>query len=147
MDERDADRSQAVIETTPEPSDEAAESDRSRPVNLDALIWALVFVWAGVVLLLENLGYLDAVAFGAFDMPWNLPFRPTVWTLVLLGAGTLVAVDILVRVVIPAYRRNVLGYLILMFVLIFLGLGRVELIWPTILISLGLVLIIRHVRR
>jgi cytochrome c oxidase subunit IV len=148
MDERDGmNRTVGEDEMVPAPEEEAGRSARRRPINLDALIWALVFIWAGLVLLLENLGYLQAITFGGFDMRWGLPFRSTVWTLILLGAGGLVAVDILVRILVPAYRRNVLGYLILGLVLVFLGLGWAELIWPAMLISLGLGLIIHYIRR
>ncbi|MGC9347981.1 MAG: hypothetical protein ACP5JG_07580 [Anaerolineae bacterium] len=147
MDKRDDDSIQVNDEAAPEPKEGTDGVSRSRPVNLDALIWALVFVWAGVVLLLENLGYLDAITFGAFDMRWDLPFRDTVWTLIFLGASALVALDVLVRILVPVYEHSILGYLILMVVLFFVGVGHVELIWPTILISLGLGLIIHRAGR
>ncbi|MGC9521427.1 MAG: hypothetical protein ACP5HG_06045 [Anaerolineae bacterium] len=125
----------------------AEAGHRPRPLNLDTLIWAAALVWAGAVLLAANLGYLERLSFQAFDLPWDLPFSREAWSLVFVGTGLLVGIDILVRLIVPRYRRNVIGYVILAIVLISLGLGRTELVWPLILLVVGAALLLRQWRR
>lgn len=119
---------------------------RSR-INLDTLFWAAILVWTGAVLLADNLGLLSWLSVEAFDLPWGPPFGGNAWALVFTGAGVLVALEVLIRLLVPAYRRNVLGYVILVIVFISLGLGLTELIWPLILIVLGAALLLRRRRR
>ncbi len=130
-----------------EPVAEAGDRIRPRPLNLDALIWAAALIWTGAVLLAANLGYLEGLSFQAFDLSWDLPFSREAWSLVFVGAGLIVGIDILIRVLVPRYRRNVLGYVILAIVLISLGLGRTELVWPLILLVVGGALLLRQWRR
>ncbi len=134
-----------------EPEERAAVADRAavgrRSANLDAVIWAAALIWAGGVLLAENLGYLHWFAPGTSGSIWGLPYRGAVWTLIFLGVAALIGVEILLRLVLPAYRRNVLGYVILMIVFVGLGLGRIGVIWPLILIVLGVTLLVWRRRR
>jgi len=65
----------------------------------------------------------------------------SVWGLILLGAGGILLVEVLTRLLVPAYRRPIGGTLILAFVFIGLGLGNIvswDMIWPLILIAIGL---------
>ncbi|MGC9467447.1 MAG: hypothetical protein ACP5HS_02550 [Anaerolineae bacterium] len=135
-------------DATAEKAEEAAFSpSERRSVRLDALFWAAALLWSGGVLLAASLGYLDSLSFRAFDLGWNLPFGNEAWTLVFLGIGVLVGIEIVVRLLVPAYRRNVLGYVVLMIVALSLGFGRVEAMWPSILIAVGASLLIRSARR
>jgi hypothetical protein len=72
------------------------------------------------------------------------------WSLVFFGAGVIVLLEVLVRLLIPEYRRPVGGTLIFGLVLIGIGLGDVfgwSVIWALILIGIGLSVIIRGVTR
>jgi len=115
--------------------------------SLSTLIWALIFIWAGGVLLAENLGYLGALQSRFFVLPgpWSV-FGLSSWPLVFLGAGVLVLLEVAVRLAVPAFRRAVLGRVILAVLLIGIGLGPLTnwgLIWPLILIILGAAMLLR----
>jgi hypothetical protein len=119
---------------------------RSRD-SLSTLIWALIFMWAGGVLLAENLGYLGGLQTRLSDMPgpWSY-FGAASWPLIFLGAGVLVLVEAGVRLVVPSFRRAALGRVILGTVLIGVGLGPLTnwgLIWPAILIIIGASMLLR----
>ncbi len=109
--------------------------------QLSALIWALILIWAGVVLLAENLGWLGWLQVRFSDMPgeWRV-FGMESWPLIFLGAGALVLIEVVVRLIVPSLRRALAGRLILAVLLIGVGLGNLTnwaLIWPAILIVLG----------
>ena len=117
---------------------------------LGALIWALVLIWAGAVFLADNLGLLDAFSgiFGGLfgrepsEMPFDLPFLPLeAWSLFFFGLAVLLFVEIVIRLLVPAYRRPVVGTVILAAVFLGLSIGSWGLIWPLILIAAGLVLV------
>ncbi len=61
-----------------------------RPDTLDPIIWA------GVVCFASSLGYLDGHA----------------WSLFFFGAGVLVLIELGIRLLVPAHRRDLLGTLI-----------------------------------
>jgi hypothetical protein len=113
---------------------------------LGTLIWALIFIWAGVILLASNMGFLDDLLARISYMPGvDIPFFEA-WPLILLGAGVLVLIEVLVRVLVPAYRKPITGTLILAVILIGIGLGDLfnwNLVWPLILIVLGASILFR----
>jgi hypothetical protein len=117
---------------------------RPRRLNLDGLVWALVLIWAGAVLLAANFGLLEGLAFELSDIGWGLPFGNQVWAVIFLGVALLVGAEIVVRLLVPAYRRNVLGYVILVIICASLGLGLTEIMWPTILVAVGTALLLRQ---
>jgi hypothetical protein len=92
------------------------------------------------------LGYLSALGIRGFPLSWNLPLRPAVRTLIFLGSAVLIGLDIVVRLTMPVYRRNVLGYVILAIVSLSLGVGRLGLMWPLILLALGTALLLSRWR-
>lgn len=116
------------------------EKWRQDPVG--TFVWACIFIWAGLVLLAANTGYLRDLL-----QQWGAPKLGT-WSVILAGAGVLVIVGVLLRLLIPALRRAVFGALIVGVVLIGVGLREVvgwDTVWPTILIVVGVSILLRGV--
>jgi hypothetical protein len=104
------------------------EKWRRDPV--DAATWAFIFIWAGLVLLAGNMGIL-ANLLGPGVEAWSVGF---------IGAGLIVLLGVVVRVLVPAYRRPLIGGLIFAVILIGIGLGEVigwVAIGPLVLIAIG----------
>jgi len=123
---------------------------------LGALVWALILIWGGVVLLAGNLGAFDLMSdfaqrlpfVGAEDLPFTIDFFPVeAWRVFWLGAAAILLLEVVVRVTMPAYRRSVVGTLILIGVFLGLGLGNWNCIWPLVLIGIGLSILLRGFRR
>jgi hypothetical protein len=119
------------------------EKNRQDPVG--SMVWAATLIWAGVILLAGNLGWFESLRIRLGDRGLDLPGEvfgdiawSGVWQLFFLGAGGLVLIGIVARLLIPEYRRPVLGNLIWAIVLFGIALGTWELIWPLILIAVGL---------
>jgi len=118
------------------------EKWRRDPVS--AAGFAAILIWAGIVLLLENLGLLGGLA-----LPGRLPV-PGAWSLIITGAGLIVLLVVLVRVLVPAYRRPVTGSVILGFILLAVGLGDIlgsGVVWAVALILIGVAMLLRGVVR
>ena len=138
-----------------EKQDEKGQEEKWRRDPLGSTIWALILIWLGVVWLTNNLGLLDNISLAlerlsirAFDLPFEIPFVDfQVWSIFFIGAGLLVTMEVIIRLIVPAYRRPVLGTIIWAFVLFGLGIGRWALIWPLILIALGVSIILRGLFR
>ena len=111
---------------------------RYRRDPLTAIIWAAIFIWAGLALLATNLGLL----------PPNLLIPG--WGLVFTGAGLLLLLEVFIRLAVPFYRRPVVGTALLGIIFVGVGLQEVmrwELLWPLALILLGLVILLRNATR
>jgi hypothetical protein len=94
-----------------EEKDEKGRGEKRRSDPLGAVIWALILIWAGLVFLAENLGWLTQ-----FELA-------NTWGLIFIGAGVLVWLEVLIRLVMPEYRRPVIGTFIFGVVLIGIGTG------------------------
>ena len=89
-------------------------------------MWAAILIWAGLALLADNLGLLRALE------------KVEGWDLILAGAGSIVLLEVAVRLVVRDYRRPVGGTLTFGLVLLAIGLGGlVNAVWPALLIALG----------
>jgi hypothetical protein len=93
--------------------EEKEREEKWRRDPLSAMVWAAILIWAGVVLLLNNLRLLAFVE--------GLPSRE--WSLIFAGAGVIILVEVLIRLVMPQYRKGVIGSLIVAFVFIGIGAG------------------------
>lgn len=102
-----------------------------RPDTLDPIIWAAAFIWAGLVMLTNGLGYLDGQA----------------WSLFFLGAGGLVLIELAIRLVVPVHRKDLLGTFVLAAVLLALGTGTLGLVLSLILLGIGAYILLRGVFR
>ncbi|MEW5719577.1 MAG: hypothetical protein AB1817_13170 [Chloroflexota bacterium] len=123
---------------------EKEEKGRSDP--LSTIVWGAIIIWAGVVLLAENLGWLAAFGLRG-DAPLGpFPFRISTWGLIFLGAGIIIFAEVAARLILPSYRRHVAGSIILGFVFVGIGLGNLVnwgVIWALVLIALGVVILLR----
>ena len=99
---------------------------------LDAAMWAFILIWVGAVFLGSNLGFFDGLALEA----WSIGF---------LGAGVIVLLTVLLRLLMPAYRKPLAGSVILGVVFIGIGLGELVgwvIIGPLVLIGIGVGIIL-----
>jgi uncharacterized membrane protein len=113
--------------------EEKSWDEKWRQDPLSAAVWALILVWAGVALLIGNLDILEDTALSG-------------WDLVFAGAGVVILLEAVVRLLIPAYRQPIIGNLILGFVFLAIGLGDLgiwDAIWPLAIILLGAALLLR----
>jgi hypothetical protein len=134
-----------------EKREEKSWEEKWRRDPLTAVIWALVFIWAGLVLLADNLNLLDQLGFFQFQ---EIPGFEVIsaWPLILVGAGLLFLLEAVIRLLVPAYRKSVTGTLIFGLVLIGLGLNDiVEWNWTLfgalVLIIVGVSILIRGFTR
>ena len=112
---------------------------------VSSFVGAMLLIWAGVVLLAGNLGFLDTftdllarLSIKPYDLPFDIPFVSLeAWQVFFLGAGLILLFEIAARLLVPAYRKHVLGTLIGAIVFFALGLGSWDIIWPLILVAVG----------
>ncbi len=132
-----------------EKREEKSAEEKYRRDPLGSIIWAGILIWAGTVLLLDQLGYLEQLKELIYSnqLPWALSYQIdfSVWGLIFLGAAVILLFEVLLRLLIPAYRKPVTGTIILAFVLIGISLGNVvrwEFIFALVLIAIGLSIIV-----
>jgi hypothetical protein len=120
--------------------DQGGWDEKWRRDPIDAGMWAVLLIWAGIILLGSQIGWFDA---------WErMPF----WAIGFIGAGIIVLLTAALRLVMPAYRRPLLGNVIFGVVLLLVGLGAIiDIQWyvigPLILIAIGAGLLLRGVFR
>jgi Ca2+/Na+ antiporter len=139
-DEKEKEKEEEKDEKENEKQEEKSPDEKWRRDPLGSLIWACILIWVGVVLLLENLGTLANIRDGL-----NLE-ELQVWPVIALGAGLIFLGEIVIRLMVPAYRRPIIGTLILAVILIGVGAEQItgkEVIWALILIALGTGLLVR----
>jgi hypothetical protein len=123
------------------PRDEKEEKDEKgkeeswdekwRRDPLTAAGWALLLIWAGLVLIAVNLNL--------FGIDWDA------WPIIFIGAGVIVLLGVLIRLLVPAYRRPVTGSIIFGFILLGIGLGeltRWDVVGALVLIAIGVSIIL-----
>jgi hypothetical protein len=117
-----------------EEKEEKSWDEKWRRDPLSAAIWAGILVWAGLVFLADNLGLLARIE------------HLDAWGLIFVGAGLLVLLEVVVRSLVPDYRRPVTGTLIFGIILLGIGLGDLigwGVIWAVVLIIIGLSILVR----
>lgn len=100
---------------------------------LGGLIWGLIIILAGLTLVAANLG----------TFPWLT--WDNAWALIFIGAGLIFLLEVVIRLIMPAYRRPLAGRLVLVFVALGLGLGGFigfELTWPLIIVGIGVAIVV-----
>ncbi len=131
MSEEERSRQRGEKQEKQEEKEEKSWDEKWRRDPLNAAVWAIILVWAGVVLLLDNFNLLDWIP---FLEPWALFF---------LGAGALLLLEVGLRLLMPAYRTPVTGTFILAMVFLAIGLGSLtdwswQCIFPIAVIGVGL---------
>jgi hypothetical protein len=122
---------------------------------LSSVVWAFILIWAGLVFLAVNTGWLDKfLTAGVFAkyLPKGMElFEPSVWGIIMLGAGVIFLVEVLIRLLVPQFHRHLGGTLIAAAIFIAIGLGNIfqnwMLIWPFMLIALGVTILLGGVLR
>jgi Na+/melibiose symporter-like transporter len=123
--------------------DEKGRGEKWRNDPLSAVIWALILIWAGLVFLAQNLGWLNR-----FELD-------NTWGLVFIGAGLIVWLEVLIRLVLPQYRRPVVGTFIFGIVLLGIGVGITfgttpqmwSVIFALVIIAVGVSILLRGLGR
>jgi hypothetical protein len=123
---------------------------------LSAMVWASVFIWAGVILLFSSLGAFETISEFIEGLPirdWTIGgsearyFDLGPWNVFFVGAAIILFIEAAIRLLVPTYRRSVSGTLILGFVFLGIGLGNWTCIWALGLIALGVSILIRGFTR
>ena len=122
--------------------------------TLSSIVWAAILIWAGIAFLSVNMGWFDAIlgsSFFARILPENMAvFEPGVWSIIILGAGVILLVEVAARLLIPSFHRHVDGSLIIAVIFIGVGLGNLfgwDLVWPFILIAVGASILLAGIAR
>lgn len=126
--------------------DEKGRDEKRRDDALSSVVWAALFVWAGLALLADNLGFLDDLNL----RQWTGGSELGVWSIILIGAGIIVLLEVVVRLLVPAYRRGVTGSIVFAGILLAIGLGGwvgFSAIWPLFLILIGVSILVGSVAR
>lgn len=113
------------------------EKRRRDPVA--SLGWALVLIWAGVVLLADNFDLIDQI-----NIDFIADLQP--WSIIFAGAGLIVLALAVVRLLVPEYRGPVTGNIIFGFILVGVGLAETVgwgIMAALILIALGISSLLR----
>jgi hypothetical protein len=110
----------------------AAYAEKYRRDPLSAAFWAGILILAGLIFLADNMEIL----------PSERQFSNVeVWHWIAVGAGLLLFLEAIIRLVSPDYARPVRGRFIFAGALIAVGLssmlGNPEIIWPLILVIVG----------
>ncbi len=103
--------------------------------SLSGAIWALILIWAGVLLLFVQ---LDLAFLGWLN--WG-----NVWGAILFGAALLLGLESAVRLRVPAYTRPIRGRIILAAILAILGISQFTDVplWPLIMIAVGVGILVQ----
>jgi len=126
---------------------EKSWDEKWRRDPLSAIIWAFILIWAGIALVINNSGLIDKWTSSLAKSTGIRGFyNLEVWNLILLGVVVLILIEVIMRLLVPAYRRSVTGSLIFALILFGIALGDIvswDILWPTILIIIGLSILLR----
>ncbi len=121
---------------------------------LSTLAWAFILMWAGLVFLASNLGWFERLGL-MIDTRWIFESLEDwssfgVWNMIALGTGVIILIETIARILLPAYRRHILGSFIASVIFISLGFGGLvnwDYIWPFILIAAGISVLLSGLKR
>ena len=120
------------VQKRDEKQDEKSMEEKYRRDPLGTLAGAVFLIWIGAVFLAKNLG--------------ALPDDDRFWMVGFLGAGGIVLLEVVLRLLIPEYRRPIGGSLVFAAALIGVGvgfgLGNWTIIGPLVLVAIGLSILV-----
>ncbi len=123
------------------------KEEKGRGDPLSAATWGAIVIWAGLVFLADNLGMFTGLRDRAIPLLGrSISLNVDTWALIFLGAGVIILIEVLLRLVLPDFRRSVGGNVILGLVFIGIGLGNLitwTVVWPLILIAIGALILLR----
>lgn len=122
------------------------KDEKSRSDPLSTAVWGAIIVWAGLVLLADNMGILSNLGASGITLPGLIPLRLPAWGLIFTGAAVIIFLEVAIRLLVPSYRRHVMGSVVLAFVFLGIGLGNLiswGVIWALVLIALGVLVLLR----
>ena len=108
--------------------------------SLRMMSLAVILIWGGLVALA---GTLDLFNYG-----WD----EHGWAIFLLGTGVILIIKVIIRMLVPEYRRAIGASLIIGVILLLVGIFDLvgwnwNYIWPFILIAIGLIIVLRGAMR
>lgn len=133
-----------------EKSEEKRGDEKWSRDPLGSMIWAAILIWAGLVLLAENLGWLLGIRRALAGLPSFDETSLGAWSFILMGVGIILWIEALIRVTVPAYRRPVTGTIIFGALLFAGGLGGAvnwTILGPVFLITIGVLLLLQSLLR
>ena len=98
------------------------------PVN--TLGWAAIFIWAGLGLLADTTDW----GYNTFSW-WNT------WAVIMSGAGVILLLSAIARLMMPEHRRSIIGNIVLGIIFLGIGLGQVTTIGWGLIGSIALIVI------
>ena len=141
-------------EKTPEEKSlgEKTYEEKHRRDPLGGIVWAVILIWGGVVFLLNNMGVLQDFFQPIIDLlpkitkSWDaeIPFDVGAIQIFLLGTALIFVVEIIIRLMVPEYRRPIFGSLVMVGVVLSLAFDNWDWFFPFLLIAFGISILIRR---
>lgn len=108
--------------------------------RLSAFTWALILIWAGLVFLANNLGFLNQLRAQQIQIGTITIVEIRTWSVIFLGVGVIVFFEAIIRTFAPSYHSSSGNFFL---AALFIGIGLSgfigwQIVWPFILIGLGL---------
>ncbi|MBN1977622.1 MAG: hypothetical protein JW918_09495 [Anaerolineae bacterium] len=124
---------------------------------LSSVVGAVFLIWLGAVLLAANTGFLDtftkilaSLSIKPYALPFEFPlpfFTLEAAQVFFIGAGVILLFEVVIRLLVPVYRRRVLGTIIGAIIFFSLGLGNWQVVGPLILVAIGVTILFRGFTR
>jgi len=134
-----------IVEPVVEKVSKPAKKYHNEKHNDDAVgsvAWAFILIWAGLVFLAENMGWLANITLPTAALPEGLEITGLgTWTLVFLGAGIITLLSGVVKLILPRQRHEIGGTFFFAALLLGFGLANIygwATVWPIVLIAMGL---------
>jgi hypothetical protein len=130
---------------------EMEKSEKHQQDLVSSLVGAIFLIWLGVVLLAVNMDFLgtftsilDSLPIKPYDLPFTFPFLSmSAVQVFLVGGGLILLGEVILRLLIPTFRRHVMGTFIAAIAMFSIGLGYWQVIGPLILIAIGVSVLLR----
>ncbi len=133
---------------------EKSYEEKYRRDPLGTIVWAVILIWGGLVFMMDNMGYLgvfqpfiDILPSGGDTWSWtiNVPFIEfAAIQLFLFGVALILAIEIIIRLIVPEYRRPIFGSVVFLGVILSLAFDNWDFFLPLLLIAFGVSILFRR---